>query len=88
MKWHQTYLSTSFAARFFLAPPDFLTPLPDFFAAERRRGVDELDPRPSATLKWAAVPLDLAMARILNKRSEIARGVGASWSFAVRDLTC
>lgn len=83
-----TYESKCFPTRLRFLAAFFVTPFPFFFAAGRRvgvfLGVDVLEPD---TLKWATVPLDFAIARILTRRSEMARGVGASWSFAVSDLT-
>lgn len=52
------------------------------------RGVGGLEFWPLLTLKCVAIPEDFAVARIFTRRSEMARGVGASKFFAVCTPKC
>lgn len=79
------YLDSSFSTRLrFRAVPFLVTPAPVFFGPSAfgpfLRGVFGAEEFfPLDTLNLACEPFSLASARIFTRRSEIARGVGASW---------
>lgn len=81
-----TYPSIALCPRF--PAPAFFTPLLAFFGVGWRGvdafvGVDLAEFFPLGTLKFELSPEDLAIARMRTRRSEMARGVGISWSLAV-----